>query len=206
MKENYPCPTCDKQFDSKVGVSGHHVRMHGESIAKEEKQCSNCDSIEKIYPSRRKSGDRFFCSQSCKSEKLSEEYSESKLVRCESCDEHIEVPQYRLERSERTFCSVDCHNDWQAGENSYHWKGGDVKYGESWPRQREKALKRDFKQCRLCRKTQREHIEETGRELEVHHKTAIRNFDDKEYGNRLQNLITLCSSCHMEVEGNEVKL
>lgn len=206
MTEKHPCPTCDDVFDSKVGVSGHHIRMHGESIATEQKQCSNCGSVEEVYPSRRTTGDRFFCSESCKAETLSEEYSQKQLVECANCSKEFEVSPCRSKNHKRNFCSVECHNDWQVGKNSYSWKGGDAKYGESWPQQREKALNRDFKQCRLCRKTQKEHIEETGRELEVHHKTPIRKFDDKQYGNRLQNLITLCSSCHMKVEANGVKL
>jgi DEAD/DEAH box helicase domain-containing protein len=43
---------------------------------------------------------------------------------------------------------------------------------------------------------------ETTRQHDVHHKVPFRAFALKDEANRLENLITLCPSCHKKVEAN----
>lgn len=111
IEESYQCPSCDDAFDSKVGVSGHHVRVHGESIAKEKEKCHNCGSVEEIYPSRRKDSERFFCSKACKSDFYGEKYEDRVRVECEYCGDIYKVPCSRAERG-NNFCDQECLAEW----------------------------------------------------------------------------------------------
>ena len=75
-------------------------------------------------------------------------------------------------------------------------------YGPNWPAQRQKALERDHHACRTCNAS--------GSLLHVHH---VRPF--REYGyvpgqnecylqaNQLDNLLTLCPSCHRRAEAGQ---
>jgi DEAD/DEAH box helicase domain-containing protein len=75
-------------------------------------------------------------------------------------------------------------------------------YGPSWTQARQGALVRDGYQCRQCGAPQRE-----GRTHDVHHIRPFREFgfiagenrNDRQ-ANDLDNLITLCPTCHQRVE------
>lgn len=71
----------------------------------------------------------------------------------------------------------------------------DLDYGKNWIKQRKKALIRDNYTCQKCGKT----AKELGKNPDVHHKKPIRTFSKDEIeskANDLDNLITLCRSCH----------
>ncbi len=78
-------------------------------------------------------------------------------------------------------------------------------YGPNWREQRLKALERDGHRCRTCGATAR-----PGLGLHVHH---IRPFRDYRYerdkndayrvANKLDNLVTLCASCHRRAEAGQ---
>jgi len=89
-----------------------------------------------------------------------------------------------------------------AGENHHNWNGGRVNYyGESWHPQRRRARQRDNCACQGCGISDEAHKEEVGEELHVHHITPLRQFESREEGNKLKNLITLCRGCHDKWEG-----
>ncbi len=78
-------------------------------------------------------------------------------------------------------------------------------YGPDWDMQRDAARRRDGFHCRECGLPERE-----GRQHDVHHITPFRSFGyvpgQNEFyraANRLDNLITLCSSCHRRVEQSQ---
>jgi len=56
---------------------------------------------------------------------------------------------------------------------------------------RELALERDFHKCTVCGKTHHEIM------LDVHHKDRIKS------NNELENLVTLCHSCHTKEHKEE---
>lgn len=93
-----------------------------------------------------------------------------------------------------------------SGEDHPMWKGGQYYYyGPNWTEQREKRLEKDDYQCVVCGVNEDEYLEKTGRTLDVHHITPRRKFIedgelDYESANRLNNLITMCRSCHMRWE------
>jgi len=79
---------------------------------------------------------------------------------------------------------------------------GTSEFGSNWQKQREKALERDDFECRKC--------SDEG-SLHVHHIKPRRTYIesdifDIEESNRLQNLVTLCASCHREEESGDTDI
>lgn len=71
-------------------------------------------------------------------------------------------------------------------------------YGINWTKQRQKCLERDSYACRVCET----HESEISREPSVHHITPRSHFDGTPREmNALENLVTLCPSCHGKLEG-----
>jgi len=77
-----------------------------------------------------------------------------------------------------------------------------VDYGPNWPAQRDAARARDGHRCCRCGAPERD-----DRQHDVHHLTPFRSFgyvpgrnDLYKLANRLENLITLCPTCHRRVE------
>jgi len=174
--------------------------------------CDNCSSECEKYKHKVEEQENVFCSRECQITYRSEHYTDRPYVRTESitvtCDEcsteFKRNPSY-VEASDKQFCSNNCRANWLSenwsGEDSPLWKGGPVfYYGENWLSQRRKAIQRDNEQCQECGLTREQHYENHGSDLEVHHKTPIRTFEDTAEANELSNLITLCKPCHIEVE------
>jgi len=69
---------------------------------------------------------------------------------------------------------------------------------------REEALKRDNYTCQNCYMTQEEHMEKWGCSLIVHHKDGNGRYK-KNKNNTLENLQTLCKSCHGKKHGRNKK-
>jgi DEAD/DEAH box helicase domain-containing protein len=74
------------------------------------------------------------------------------------------------------------------------WRNDPINYGPNWNTQRQAARQRDRYLCQACG------APEQGRSHEVHHKIPFRTFPSFEQANRLENLVTLCSTCHQRVE------
>ncbi|WP_435153658.1 homing endonuclease associated repeat-containing protein [Haladaptatus sp. DFWS20] len=75
-----------------------------------------------------------------------------------------------------------------------------IDYGPNWGRQRKRLLERDGFVCQDCGLSNREHLKMNEQSLHVHHLTKRHRFDNYEEPNRLENLVTLCRSCHYEWE------
>ena len=74
------------------------------------------------------------------------------------------------------------------------WNADQNDYGPEWDSIREKVLLRDGERCQVCGATGFK------RPLHVHHIQPFRSFTSREAANQLQNLITLCPSCHQQAE------
>lgn len=89
----------------------------------------------------------------------------------------------------------------QPGELHHRWDGGgDPYYGKNWHKQRRKTLRRDEFECQNCGMGEEEHEESYGMGLDVHHIVPVREFEEKEEANRLDNLVALCRNCHNRLE------
>lgn len=117
-------------------------------------------------------------------------------VTCYTCGQSFEKVPSAL--SKRNFCSRICFGKWRAssewtGRNNPSWKGGHYDYrGENWGKQSALARKRDNNTCQHC--------QDINNILHVHHITPFRLFDDYRNANKLDNLITLCNSCHQKAD------
>jgi DEAD/DEAH box helicase domain-containing protein len=81
------------------------------------------------------------------------------------------------------------------------WTNDPNDYGPDWPKVRDRVRARDGYKCQVCGAL------ESGRQHDVHHKAPFRSFVrdgklDRELANRMENLTTLCVSCHHKVEQN----
>jgi len=76
------------------------------------------------------------------------------------------------------------------------WTNDPNDYGPGWAKIRERVRARDGFKCQVCG------APENGRQHDVHHKVPFKAFTSREEANRLENLTTLCSSCHRKVEAN----
>jgi DEAD/DEAH box helicase domain-containing protein len=74
------------------------------------------------------------------------------------------------------------------------WNSDPNRYGRNWNAQKEKARQRDNYTCQHCGAVENE------RAHDVHHKVPFRAFTTFEEANRLENLVTLCPSCHRRAE------
>ncbi|HTX78131.1 MAG TPA: DEAD/DEAH box helicase [Longilinea sp.] len=80
--------------------------------------------------------------------------------------------------------------------NQRLWSGDENDYGKDWPRIRELVRNRDHCTCQGCGK-----VELPGMpQFHVHHKMPLRTFTDLALANNLDNLVTLCPTCHKNAE------
>lgn len=133
-------------------------------------------------------------------------------VECDWCGETKLMSTPRAERSTHHFCSPEdgrtyseCRERWWAenrvGENHPEWNPDSraITYGSGWnDRKRERVRERDGRRCQNCGRTEEEHLDLYGQKHAVHHIQKARSFDDPERRNRMENLVTLCTTyeCH----------
>lgn len=209
--ENDFCsPECNSEYQKSVTGEDHHRYKERETYT-----CLNCGSENETTPKRAEK--KVYCDKECMAEHFEERMSGEnnpswdgglEEVACEWCGNVNEYVPARAEH--RRFCSNRCYKDWLSnyrennawmGEENPMWKGGqdrDRNPGPNWDEQRQKTLNRDNHSCILCGSVGR---------LHVHHKRPLRTFDRDVTGwwnnaNSLDNLVTLCQSCHSHVHAN----
>ena len=84
-----------------------------------------------------------------------------------------------------------------------NWSNDPNKYGSDWGRIRDRVRARDKYQCQVCGALESDPSTTLRtRQHDVHHKIPFRTFTSTEEANRLENLTTLCKTCHHKVEQN----
>jgi len=76
------------------------------------------------------------------------------------------------------------------------WSNDPNDYGKQWNQIRDAVRARDLYRCQMCGAA------ETTRQHDAHHKKPFRSFSSAQEANRLENLITLCRTCHRKAEQN----
>lgn len=134
-----------------------------------------------------------FCDRSCRSQVIGNGRKVERTERdCLNCGKTMEVLPCHFKT--KKFCSYACGNSYnQQGERNSQWKGGDAR-GKYW---KKKARERDNFTCQFpgC------HIQHKGKGTHAHHKIP-RSVDGAD---ELENLITMCSKHHREMEGRLLK-
>ena len=216
------CGQCNEKFEVeswRVGIARYCSReCMGDSKKKDKlKTCEQCGE-EFTYKKR----EQRFCSRECfgehrklkpkkckycgeifqpyKSGEKNPMYKGMSKFICEWCDSGYE--DYPSRKHRTRFCSEECRRDWLKntlrGENSHLWRGGTIdSRGENWLKQRAKALSKDSYKCIDCSLTNEESLKRYNMELSVHHLIPFRQFrGDYITANKLDNLVTVCVSCH----------
>lgn len=171
------------------------------------KVCLTCNITFSVKPS--KMDKRLFCSRECYvkynvGEKCPSFKNAKKIGVCETCKkEFIFFPSVRKTAK---FCSKACHWEYKktlTGEKSNNWQGGAKDYyGANWVYSRQKTRKRDNYTCQMCGIPE----SENGRDLDVHHKKPFDLCGNYEEANQLDNLISLCKSCHKIAEKESTRI
>ncbi len=99
----------------------------------------------------------------------------------------LQTTGYWLTLSEKTIARLRDLGAWSNDPNDY---------GPGWDKIRERVRGRDKFTCQVCG------VVESGRQHDVHHKVPFRAFTSRDEANQLENLTTLCPSCHHKVEQN----
>lgn len=201
------CQRCGKEYQVK---KSHEHRSKYCSKECTKNQCDiQCKQCGKTYAIKAAEAERTrFCSRECYAEWMTKQTGPSNPrwnhveARCDLCSTVITIAPFRKSQK-HIFCTRQCYNQWysenKSGANSHEWRGGKRKSrGPSWNRQRRKALRRDKYACQHCGITQKK----LGRCPDVHHIIPFREFgiERHEEANSLENLVTLCSSCHQKAE------
>ena len=137
---------------------------------------------------------RNYCSECCPPRGAS---GDTELT-CDNCDKNFLRPNHRDKGQKYIFCSPSCKKEFMRGDKIYNYKGGyEPYYGPNWREQRRKARERDSYTCQHCGI----HQSKLDRALDVHHIVPFCEFGLANYiqANDLQNLLSLCQSCHSTV-------
>ena len=207
-QKKYCSQKCLKQSVSYAGEDNPNYKG-----GKESTRCEICSEMFEYYPSD-KSGK--FCSDCVKNEQWREppvisgpanpSWNGGKVRRrCVMCGDAVErYPSGFV--SDVVVCTESCRQAWLSkaftGPGHPNWKGsGNEAYWPGWAEARVAALERDGYRCQVCGKTK----EDLGRNPDVHHIKAVRQFEADENLRRsdahtLENLITLCISCHRKAD------
>lgn len=204
-KRNFCSRDCYMTFRSNELVGEDHPAYKRGVV-----ECAYCGDEISRRPYRIDNVENVFCDNGCQGKWVSENVTGkdhpkwSKVKKsCEICGDTFWAYKSHAER--RTCCSNECKNVWQSRnfsrDNHPRWKGGPIKYrGYDFLAIKEKVLKRDQHRCQVCRAT----VADLGQEPDVHHIKPYREFEDSEKANDMNNLISLCRSCHNKWEGSPV--
>jgi len=148
--------------------------------------CDYCGEGYQEPPSRAEASR--FCSARC----MYDSNTKAVSLVCKECGDEYVCPLHAAEES--NYCSRECNIESQR----LRGEGGHQYYGQNWCRMRRVVRNRDCFRCRRCGM----HEDECNTELHVHHIVPLREFDEPEEANTPSNLVTVCPSCHGEVEGD----
>ncbi len=198
------CPNCSKPFrhmpaknQPKRTYCSRSCQMQARRITTTCPECGKEFWYHKSWP-------RKYCSRKCSAANNAKPnlgIVEVGPQFCEQCGKEITTDK----RTGRRFCDLVCFGKWMSannvGQNHPNWKGGYVPYyGPNWRNQRRNARRRDNYTCQRCGISEAE----LGKHLDVHHIHRFGDFGPDRYqeANCIENLISLCNTCHTLVEWN----
>lgn len=189
------CQVCNKKFlvypsrtrNGNVKYCSNKCRGKSQTM-QIETTCQICKKRFMAGQSQIRVGGGKYCSKECRSKGIIKEVK----ITCPTCSKEFITAPGKIRKGEGKYCSKKCQGVAHRGSNSPVWQGGVVGYrGYNWEEQRQKALARDDNTCQACGVKMK---------LDVHHVIPCRLFAGN-FGraNELENLVTLCRTCHNRV-------
>ena len=175
---------CDLQAQLCLSLSGDRGSAALRGIA---------ETCKRGHPTRRKPGRRPSNS------------SNAAKSRCRHCGSPVEVPGWLLAQGlENYYCNAECRRAWALAEVKEpkrpappRSKTADSRRrGANWRVQSKAARQRDRYTCRVCGLTE----DELGKRLHVHHTIPYSRFKSNVEANNLDYLVSVCPSCHGQLE------
>jgi uncharacterized C2H2 Zn-finger protein len=183
----------------------HSKEILARIVRKSNLEVAKCPRCEKEFsrPIRTNTKNKY-CSPECAHQSRRARFTTS----CSYCGKKLERVNYYRDKCQLYFCNHSCNAKWYApkqpkGEEAYwfgkkgigtpNWKGGLSlePYGPDFDNYLKREVReRDGHQCQLCGMPKNEE------KLHSHHI----DYDKKH--NYLDNLISLCRSCHCKTNGN----
>jgi len=203
MSVNCQKESCNKSFNTEHGMKIHFGQKH-ETLRSVTVQCDHCgDKVEKMAKNVNRNKNNF-CDNECYGNWRTELTGENNpkynriKVRCEFCGSEKHIQENEYNRNDKHFCDKECYFSWTR-ENI---KDNYTYYGNNWNKISSKVRNRDEK-CKRCGISNNSCNDRYGCQLHVHHITPLKEFSNKSEANKMENLISLCPSCHMKVEYND---
>ena len=109
---------------------------------------------------------------------------------CAHCGKPVYRPRAYNFGKHGVYCNKAC---WNAAQT---YSPDRMFYGARWAKQRRAALKRDEHICQGCGVS----AQQVKGGLHVHHVVPFKMFQDQDQANRLDNLLSLCPSCHKRAD------
>ena len=186
------CIVCGKELGkSRQKYCSYECSTESQRKALPTHRCKFCNEIFLSRDPRQK-----YCSQEC-----AKKAQQVPKRACQNCGKMFKPSKPHIQ-----FCGRECSRIGQKrffGQDNHFWIDGSnsqTYYGSNWRTQRERALKRDKFTCQRCGVTRKQ----LNRDLDIHHKIRFKEFDGNwKAANRLNNLISLCPSCHRQIEHEE---
>lgn len=217
------CAGCGKEFQSQTKkkfcrecnpfAGENNGNYKGDSGAKEKTSCNECGTEFEYYPSDKEGQ---YCSECQKERPWASRDSNirriqnwdspahignSQVIECDWCESSIERQLSMI--NDHNFCCKKCQSKWLSeeftGEGHPNWEENyptNKSYGKVWRRVRSEALERDDYTCQKCGVDR----EELDKNPDVHHIQPIRTFENEQEAHTLDNVVSLCPSCHQEEE------
>lgn len=194
IKNHFCDKECESEYKQTNWVGEDHPSWDG---GLEEVICNECGGEYKVKPSEVHITK--YCSMKCKRDAWESEPVENE---CPICGDTFFMKPHRA----NVTCSDECRerymSEMHSGEKNPSWQGGEIGYyGPGWFDRREEVIERDEEECQVCSMDRKMHQRVKDSDLNVHHIIPIRKFDGNfQSANSLNNLVTLCSNCHVTLE------
>lgn len=197
--ENKPMTDAKPTQQDKYKRGINHSKWRGGKITY---KCIICSKEKSVFPNVYIKGSHKYCSHHCQGiGRLKQKIERT----CKICNKKLLLLPKRIRKGEGSFCSYRCMGKWRTfhniGEKNSNWRGGITPEtrqrlnAPEWKETRKKVYKRDGYKCQICGMMSNE-LKKIKQKIIAHHITPYRITQN----NEIDNLITLCSSCHMREE------
>lgn len=195
---------CNREFNSEHGMKIHFGRKH-ETIRTTTVKCDYCGKETNQSSKNLDRNSNNFCNNECYGNWRSENFKGDDSPRynrvsviCKNCESNLSVQENEFDRTDNHFCDRKCYSSWRKSKTNKT----SLSYGNNWDEISAKVRERDS-ECKRCNISNSSCVSKYGCQLHVHHITPLREFSNAEAANNMDNLISLCPTCHMKIENND---